>query len=240
METLQHQLIPILNKATGLIELIDPISGNVIRVQKSRERILEESELVQIQLPDGRTIWAEKNVNLDQIPGIKVAWAFSEVIAGLICQEVASGKTLKTVCELPNFPPYSIVCVWRRAKPAFAKMLLDAKRDWAEAQHDEAFKIIDDVSEDQDAINKAKARVGLRQWAAERAAPETYGTKNEKAGVGNTIIMINTGIQRPGDPGFREVTPNGQSKNEIESGATHNSAGQLTGGCTEPSGAAGT
>ena len=57
MDASQQKLIPILNKATGLIEIIDPISGNVVRIQKNKHTILEEKDLVKVTI-DGKEIWA--------------------------------------------------------------------------------------------------------------------------------------------------------------------------------------
>jgi hypothetical protein len=217
-------LIPVLNKASGLIELVDPISGNVVRIQRTKERLLEEDELVQVTLPDGRIIWAEKSVNLDKIPGVHGGWVYSDIIAGLICQKIVDdGFTLKKVCELPNMPPYSIVCIWRRAKPEFAKMLLEARKDWAEYQHDKALELIDNVAEAQDAIAKAKAQVDFRKWSAERAAPETFGTKKENGAAGGTVIVINTGILRQGDAGYRDVTPPGLEIEGLKNEGSNNS-----------------
>lgn len=207
--------VPILNPRTGLVEYYDVHSGEVVRVQRDRVHLLEESQIVKVNI-HGREVWVDKSVNLDNLE--LGHWAYSHTLASIICQKIAEGGFITKICRDPNFPPYSVICMWKKQKPEFAAMMAEARRDRAEFMHDEALDIADKVAPERDEIAKAKLQTELRQWSAEKGAPKEYGTpKNEGGGGGSVTLILATGITRPGDPGFIEVTPHGKNIESVQS-----------------------
>lgn len=206
-----------LNPETGLIELIDPKSGAVVKVQKTKESLVEDS-FVEAEV-DGHKLLVERGIDLDRFANRVSRWLYSNVMGQVIAQTmVEKNLSLKKVCEENGMPPYSVVCRWRRQHQEFRQMLEDARRDRAELLAEEALELADDADEDADAISKARLRVDVRKWAAEKADPDKFGAKKAVDGNGSVSVtlVLNTGIVREGDPGFKEVTPYGENKAALQ------------------------
>lgn len=207
-----------LNHETGLIEAYDPISGVLLGVQQSRDDILTLAPRIAdrmrlIKLEDGREIWLEHGINPDRIP-TNFKWKYSDIYAAMICEQITLGKTLTQICNMQGYPSYSAVCRWRREVPQFKEMLDDAKRDRAEQKVDEALQIVDELKmPTSEEIQHAKLRADMRKWYAEKDDAAKFGSKLKvQADVVSTTLVVHTGILRPGDPGYKEVTPNGTNK----------------------------
>lgn len=194
------------NIQTGLIEIIDDQSFEVVAVQKSAISLvnMRDNKLVAYTTADGRSILVEPGI---QDPGKALGYPFSDVLVDLICEELANGAALTAVCRKPGFPPYSVLARWMRQREEVRNAIDQARRDRAEFLRDEAMAIVDDVAEESDAIAKAKARAEMRKWAAQVDDPGKYA-KPEKSGQiqGSLHIVVDTGILRPGDAGFRDVS----------------------------------
>lgn len=82
----------------------------------------------------------------------------------------------------------------------FAKNYAAAKILRAEIFHDEAVQIARDTSKENATANKL--HVDTLKWGAVIGDIETYGQKTKIAELGDGIVIVGTGIIRPGDPGF--------------------------------------
>lgn len=189
----------------GLIEIIDAQTFELVAVQRpSRDpsKPLEE-RLIRTDLPDGRTILVEAGI---QDFGETIGYPFSDIVVDLVCQQLTEGKSLTKICKSPGFPPYYIFTKWMRKHPWVREAIDQARRDRAEYIRDELIDIADSVKEDQDSINKAKLQVDAKKWAAQIDDPNRF-SKPEKSVQAHVPlqIIVNTGIIRPGDPGFRDV-----------------------------------
>jgi len=93
-----------------------------------------------------------------------------------ICKELASGKSLRSICEDPTMPHNSTVVSWARDYPAFTKQYTRAREFQADALFDEILDIVDD--DDRDTHDK-RLRMDARKWMAGKMRPKVYGDKLE-------------------------------------------------------------
>lgn len=132
---------------------------------------------------------------------------YSQEIADRICGLIASGISLRTICEMEGMPSITAVINWR-ARDNFLAQYTLARADAADAFADEIMAIADDRSDDwvQDAesgqwkpdhdhINRAKLRVDARKWIAAKLKPQSYGDRVEARLTGElTTRNINVNI----------------------------------------------
>ncbi len=204
-QTYQYQ-----NPKTGLIETIDSKSGRVVLIQRSlRDDLMQNRKDT---IPWGRTGGVETRIErgLESL-GIVVSkrWSYSELLVDLISQRITEGETLYEICKGKEvqagdviIPPYFILCKWRKEYPEFETKLQEAFKNRAEVSHGKA--IYQAEMADEDNATAQKLVVDTHKWSAGVDDPDRFGTKTKVVGDINAPItfLINTGILRPGDPGF--------------------------------------
>jgi hypothetical protein len=175
---------------------VDAVTGRILCVQTSNEDLLlsKWDRLVRIDTPDG-PVWLEKGLNFDMIQHLK-GTPYSKLLADLICEMIVEGKTLIRACRELNLK-YADVVRWKRDHEEFQTALKDAKKDRADALHDE---VLDAARE-----SKPETKIAALQWAAEAANPEDFSSKKKPGSitVGAVQIVLATGITRPGDAGYQ-------------------------------------
>lgn len=190
----------------GLVEAVCARTGRVLAVQASQYDLLEQKweRLVKIDTPQG-PVWIEKGLNFDMI-GVINEMPYSRLLADLICEHVCNGASIKDAAEKVGVS-YRTLCRWRRDIDEFKVALKQAKEDRAEGHFDEALAT----------AKKSKRpylEVETLKWAAEKGNQAEFGTPNKNTiGVGSAqVIVVHTGILRPGDAGYenaqlKEVQP---------------------------------
>lgn len=123
-----------------------------------------------------------------------------------IAKDLAEGQILTKICKQENYPPYSIVCKWRRKYPEINSILDEAYQDRAEYFHDLAVTTAKNSDDGSWAPSAFQARV--YQWAAGVGNPERYSDKAKIHSVGkqNITCIVHTGIIRTP---FAEATAQG-------------------------------
>lgn len=119
---------------------------------------------------------------------------YSEDIADIICDRLANGESLRTICALDDMPDKSTVFRWLAANDAFATKYAHARAAQADALFDEMLDIADDGSNDWmerrngdgesigwrengEAIRRSDLRIKTRQWIVSKLLPKKYGDK---------------------------------------------------------------
>ena len=120
--------------------------------------------------------------------------AFTQEIFDTICEEIAKGKSLRSICKRDDMPSTSGVMKWlkndehgslveqyARARELQADYLADeildiadnAANDWMEAHgsDDAAYRI------NGEHIQRSKLRIDSRKWLAGKLRPKVYGDK---------------------------------------------------------------
>ncbi len=127
---------------------------------------------------------------------------YTPELAAVICERLAEGETLRSVCRDKAMPDKATVLRWLgdKTKVDFRDQYAHARDMQADALFDEALEIADDVSGDwftdkdgrkvldHEHVQRSRLRVDTRKWAASKMAPKRYGDKLQHTGDGGGPI----------------------------------------------------
>jgi transposase-like protein len=134
---------------------------------------------------------------------------YTQELADKVCEEIAQGYSMRTVCKADGMPNISTLFKWIREKSEFSQQYAKATEERTEAMSEDLLDIADDGSNDlmriqkgnetyeienKEVTNRSKLRVDTRKWLMSKMKPKKYGDKLDvlsdgKALVGNTIIF---------------------------------------------------
>lgn len=134
---------------------------------------------------------------------------YTQEKADLICEQLAIGVSLRTVCNQENMPSVATVFKWMRTNEEFLKQYARAKEESADALFEETIDIADDSTNDymdkqigetvikvvnQENIQRSRLRVDTRKWMMSKMKPKKYGEKMDVTSggeviKGNTIVF---------------------------------------------------
>jgi hypothetical protein len=132
---------------------------------------------------------------------------YSPELAATICDQLASGKSLRQICASPDMPDRRTVGRWVVQHPEFREQYEAARLFWA----DELFEEIADLSaqarniaEDAEtrgfnshaAVGALREEIRAKMWVCARLRPEKYGDRIEHVGAGGTPLIP----ERAADP----------------------------------------
>jgi len=103
---------------------------------------------------------------------------YTKAIAEKICEQLASGMTLRQACLSKDMPHESTVRHWSlhddEVRPGFVTQYAKARETGYALMADEILEISDDKSED---VQRDRLRVDTRKWLLSKALPKIYGDK---------------------------------------------------------------
>lgn len=119
---------------------------------------------------------------------------FTQEMADLICERIADGDSLRSICDDENMPSKSAVFRWLAAEPLFRDQYAHARDAQAESYFDDIRDIADDGrndwmekknadgesigwQENGEAIRRSQLRIDARKWMAGKLKPKKYGDK---------------------------------------------------------------
>lgn len=105
--------------------------------------------------------------------------AFSRGLAERICELIAIGHPLQTICALPNMPTVTQVIKWIRRYAKFEEIYEQARILQADYLADEALVIAAEMRAQPRRFGALKAAADLLAKQAEWRAPRKYGPKME-------------------------------------------------------------
>lgn len=126
-----------------------------------------------------------------------VPMPYDQNVGDRICGELASGRSLRSICDDDGMPAASTVFKWLRESSAFAEQYARAREEQADALADEILDVADDgrndwmkTNGDDDAgwrengetIGRSRLRVDARKWIASKLKPKKYGDRTTLAG----------------------------------------------------------
>lgn len=126
-------------------------------------------------------------------PG-RPAMEMTEEIVSAICERLALGESLRSICADPLLPSQPTVFKWLANSPEFALRYARAREAQADAIFDEILDIADDGSNDWmeardkdgafigwkengEALQRSRLRIDARKWMAAKLKPTKYGEK---------------------------------------------------------------
>jgi hypothetical protein len=116
---------------------------------------------------------------------------YSAELTARICERLAIGESLRSICRDAEMPDLSTIFVWLAKNPDFSEQYTRAREAQAESHADQLIEIADNP--DIDAHHK-RIMVDARKWVASKLKPKRYGDKAEIEHSGN--VGINVTVKR--------------------------------------------
>lgn len=117
---------------------------------------------------------------------------FTQEVADEICERIADGESLRSICSEDRMPNKSTVFKWLGAFSAFSDQYARARETQADTLFDEVLLIADDGRNDWmerngaespgwqlngEHLQRSRLRVDARKWMAGKLRPKKYGEK---------------------------------------------------------------
>lgn len=139
--------------------------------------------------------------------------SFTQELADTICERIADGESLRSICLDEDMPSKSMVFRWLATNVEFRDQYTIAREVQADAIFDEVIDIADDASNDWmerkngdgesigwqlngDHVRRSQLRIDARKWIAGKLRPKVYGDKivQEQTGPNGGPIETRTTI----------------------------------------------
>lgn len=136
---------------------------------------------------------------------------YTDEIAATICNRIALGQSLRSICDDEEMPPMSTVMDWlaREKHADFRSRYALAREAQADTMFDDILDIADDgrndwikkygeegetfgYRENGEAIRRSQLRIDARKWMAAKLQPKKYGDKIDHAVSGAVTINISS------------------------------------------------
>jgi hypothetical protein len=126
---------------------------------------------------------------------------YSEDMAKRICQRLASGESLRSICRDDDMPAKSTVLLWVVTPDhPFLDHYSRAREASGFAHADRSVDIVDQVVSGELEPNAARVALSGLQWAAERMAPKKHSPRQELTGPEGRAMEVNRIEIVPGAP----------------------------------------
>jgi hypothetical protein len=102
---------------------------------------------------------------------------YTEELVDQICALLATGMSLKRVCEREEMPELKTVYNWLHNHDSFLQKYARAKQDSADAMANELEDIADRVLRGELDPNAARVAADIIKWSASKLKPKKYGDK---------------------------------------------------------------
>lgn len=128
---------------------------------------------------------------------------YTQSLADEMCEYIASGYSMRKVCEMDKMPAMSTFFKWLREHDEFSKQYARACEERTEAMAEDILDIADDGTNDtklitgkngdeyyvtdNDVIQRSKLRVDTRKWLMAKMKPKKYGDKIDMTSDGKAL-----------------------------------------------------
>lgn len=122
---------------------------------------------------------------------------YTQELADNICELLATGMSLRSVCREEGMPHIATVFRWIRSNKTFCEQYTRAKEESADAMVEDILDIADDGTNDwmtvkygknevevpnNEVLQRSRLRVDTRKWIAGKMKPKKYGDKIDLSG----------------------------------------------------------
>jgi len=117
---------------------------------------------------------------------------YTSELADTICERLANGESLVTICKDDTMPSRTAVHEWLNEKsPVFKQDFLNnyarAREDQADYKADEIEDIADKVLSGEVRPDAARVAIDAKKWTASKLRPKRYGDKIDMTSGGDKI-----------------------------------------------------
>jgi hypothetical protein len=128
----------------------------------------------------------------------------SQALIDTLCERIANGESLRSICKDKAMPGLSTVFAWLAADAKFQEQYARARETQADVFADELVAIADEapnlvthgegdqveVALDSAAIAHQRLRIDTRKWVASKLKPKKYGDKLDVEHAGQVIVEV--------------------------------------------------
>lgn len=132
--------------------------------------------------------------------------SYSQSLADEICNRLAGGESLRSICRDDHMPAQQTVYVWLNRDKAFQDQYARAREEQADTHADEIIAIADespevnpirdkdgnviDIKIDSGYVAYQKQRIDARKWTAAKLRPKKYGDRVTHAGDDESPVVL--------------------------------------------------
>lgn len=115
---------------------------------------------------------------------------YSDAVADKICEEIALGRSLFSICRDASMPGFTTVKTWLREKDDFRAKYVRAREEQADYYADS----IHEIAQFEEDVGRARLRIDAIKWHTEKLRPKVYGprTHHTLAGDEDAPIKVET------------------------------------------------
>lgn len=136
---------------------------------------------------------------------------FSQETFDAICERIADGESLRSICADEDMPNKATVFRWLADDTKLSDQYARARESQADALFDEILDIADNARNDWMArsgdddggytlngehIQRSKLRIDARKWMAGKMRPKVYGDKLDVDHKGSVTINVDGGVRK--------------------------------------------
>lgn len=128
---------------------------------------------------------------------------YTQELADQICEQLALGYSIRTVCRPEGMPSIQTFFRWIRTKPEFSEQYARAKQESADAMAEDILDIADDGTNDwmerenkdgstyevvnHEVLARSRLRVDTRKFLMAKMKPKRYGEKLDITSDGKAL-----------------------------------------------------
>lgn len=109
-----------------------------------------------------------------------------------ILEQMAEGKSLRTICAQEGFPRVGTIMQWCNDDPAWAERYARARAQGDDAMAEDVQAIADDPSLDP---NDKRVMIDARKWLLGKRRPKKYGERLELVGDPDQPLVTETRLK---------------------------------------------
>ncbi|STY93204.1 ubiquitin carboxyl-hydrolase [Moraxella bovis] len=115
---------------------------------------------------------------------------FTDELTLEICERIANGRSLRSVCLDKDMPAMSTVMDWLNNNDDFSEQYRRACEDRETTHFEEMLTIADEVLPETAEVARAKLRIDTRKWVLARMNPKKYSDKGQDDNTDNAISLM--------------------------------------------------
>ena len=109
---------------------------------------------------------------------------YNTEIASIICEQISTGMSLRSICAQDDMPAASSVFKWLIEHEEFSEQYALATEERTEAMAEDILDIADSTTEEP---NRSRLRVDTRKWLMSKMKPKKYGDKLDVSSKGEKL-----------------------------------------------------